>query len=221
MVKGFDPNRQHLRGQVAHLAAKLMAEDGIVDFAFAKRKAARQLGVTDTGCLPGNAEIDLALRQYQAIYQETEQHQRVMALRQHALAVMKRLERYDPRLFGSVLGGTAGRYAAIDVALFADSDKEVELFLLAQQIVYERGEKRLRFGEMIRMAPTFILDDGPAPVEAIVLMREDLRTPPRSAVDGKVLAWARPQQVERLLAGEMANSPEGKKIIHNIDSAVE
>jgi hypothetical protein len=200
MAKGFDPNRQHLREQVAHTAAKLMAEDGIVDFAFAKRKAARQLGVTDSGCLPGNAEIDLALRQYQAIYQENEQPQRVMALRQHALDMMKRLERFDPHLFGPVLDGTAGRYAEIDLALFADSDKEVELFLLAQQMVYERGEKRLRFGESVRMVPTFILDDGPAPVETTVLMLEDLRSPPRSAVDGKALVWARRQQLELLLA---------------------
>ena len=35
-----------LRREIAALAARMMAEDGISDFGFAKRKAARQLGGT-------------------------------------------------------------------------------------------------------------------------------------------------------------------------------
>ena len=49
-------SRSHLREPITQLAARLMAEDGIDDFAFAKRKAARQLGAADTPHLPHNRE---------------------------------------------------------------------------------------------------------------------------------------------------------------------
>ena len=47
-------SRSHLRERITQLAARLMAEDGIDGFAFAKRKAARQLGAADTPHLPHN-----------------------------------------------------------------------------------------------------------------------------------------------------------------------
>ena len=63
-----DTVRNDMRSRIAHLAARLMAEDGIEDYALAKRKAARQAGVPDTRELPANEEIDAALRAYQQIY---------------------------------------------------------------------------------------------------------------------------------------------------------
>ena len=51
-----------LRREIAALAARMMAEDGISDFGFAKRKAARQLGVTERDALPNNDEIEAELR---------------------------------------------------------------------------------------------------------------------------------------------------------------
>src|SRR5512145_2523722 len=51
------------RARIAAAAARLMAEDGIDDFALAKRKAARQLGVTEAQALPGNDEIEAELRE--------------------------------------------------------------------------------------------------------------------------------------------------------------
>lgn len=203
MAKAFDPKRQHGRERIAHLAAKLMAEDGIEDFAMAKRKAARQLGIVDASCLPGNAEIESALRQYHAIYQEDEQRERIAALRRQALAEMRRLERFDPHLIGPVLAGTAVRHAAVELILFADSDKEVELFLLGQGIAYKRGERRFRFVDTYRPVPLFILGGDPALVEVAVLAPEFLRLPPRSAVDGRAMAWARPHQVECLVTGSI------------------
>ena len=51
-----------LRRRIAHEAARMLAEDGGMDYGFAKRKAARQLGVPDTRQLPDNREIEEALR---------------------------------------------------------------------------------------------------------------------------------------------------------------
>ena len=64
-------NRQmeSMRARIAAAAARLMAEDGIDDFALAKRKAARSLGAAETEALPGNDEIEAELRAYLALYQ--------------------------------------------------------------------------------------------------------------------------------------------------------
>ena len=51
----------HLRLRIAQLAAQLMIESGIRDYAFAKRKAAKQLGVSAARGLPSNEEVDAAL----------------------------------------------------------------------------------------------------------------------------------------------------------------
>ena len=139
----FDPKRRHDREMIAYLAAKLMAENAVESFSMAKNKAARQLGVNKTHCLPSNAEVELALRQYHSIYQQKEQRYRITVLRRQAVSVMKQLETFEPRLTGPVLSGTATRHAGIALMLVADSDKDVELFLLAHKMAYSRMEKRL------------------------------------------------------------------------------
>ena len=41
-----------------------MAEHGVRDFLFAKRKAAERFGVVDSSVLPRNTEIEEALQEY-------------------------------------------------------------------------------------------------------------------------------------------------------------
>src|SRR5512147_2769257 len=122
-----DTGRNDRRSRIAHLAARLMAEDGIEDYATAKRKAARQAGMPDTRELPTNDEIDDALRIYQAIYHKDEHRDRLRALRGKALRAMRALARFNPYLTGSVLSGNAGKYADIHLQLFTDDEKAVEL----------------------------------------------------------------------------------------------
>ena len=73
--------QQNMRIRIAAVAARIMAEDGIEDFAMAKRKAARQLGADDTQSLPNNDEIEAELRMYQSLYQGEEQRERLRHLR--------------------------------------------------------------------------------------------------------------------------------------------
>src|SRR5919109_2555156 len=90
-------NRQTaMRARIAAAAARLMAEDGIDDFALAKRKAARQLGAADTHALPRNEEIEAELRSYRALYQADEHPQVIEELRRIALDAMRALERFNP-----------------------------------------------------------------------------------------------------------------------------
>ena len=59
---------KHIRFQVAHKAAQMMAEEGISDYAFAKRKAAKFFGLDDGDALPSNDEINDAIKEHQAIF---------------------------------------------------------------------------------------------------------------------------------------------------------
>jgi len=96
MAKDSNFKQHAMRARIAAAAARLMAEDGLEDFALAKRKAARQLGAEDTQSLPKNEEIEAELRAYQSLYQNEEQRERIQYLRQRALEVMHLLERFAP-----------------------------------------------------------------------------------------------------------------------------
>lgn len=211
MSKGFGENpilphrerektaNHRMRELIAHRAARLIAEDGLQDYASAKLKAARQLGAPDTHNLPNNNEVEQALRDYQSLYQRDEHAAWLRLLRQQALAAMRLLERFNPYLTGSVLNGTATRYSDINLRLFASSAKEVELFLLRRQLPYKSGEKRMHFGGEKRVFPAFTLPGDPAEIKITVFATDDLRQIPRSSADKKPLEHGRAEQVESLL----------------------
>jgi hypothetical protein len=139
--------QQQMRARIAAGAARIMAEDGVDDFALAKRKAARQLGAEDTHALPNNDEIESELRAYQSLYQGEEQRSRIRYLRRRALEAMRSLAAFRPYLVGPVLKGTAGRYSDIDLQLFTDDSKAVEFFLLARNLHYDVSEQRRFAGD--------------------------------------------------------------------------
>lgn len=132
----------NLRREIAALAARMMAEDGISDFGFAKRKAARQLGASESEALPNNAEIEAELRAWQALYQDEEQAERLLEMRRAAISVMRLLEDFRPYLTGGALDGTAGRYSELEIELYPESAKEVEIFFLNRDFPYEHREPR-------------------------------------------------------------------------------
>lgn len=192
--------RDDARSMIAVQAARLMAEDGIEDYGMAKRKAARQLGMTDSRHLPNNAEIEAALREYRDIYQAGDQQERTQALRERALRRMHDLEAFNPHLTGSVLSGIAGPYATIHLQLYTDNPKAVELFLIDRGIAYRTGQARLYAGHEPRIAPVFTIDDDGTGIELTVLDTLDLRAPLRTTPEGRIIERAKPRAVEALLA---------------------
>src|SRR5262245_64365475 len=96
---GRRASRQNgMRASIAAAAARIMAEEGVDDFALAKRKAAKRLGASATESLPGNDEIEAELREYLALYQADEHPERIVELRRAALQAMRMLERFHPYL---------------------------------------------------------------------------------------------------------------------------
>ncbi len=157
MTKEYLHKRDLMREQLAHLAAKLMAEDGITDHTFAKRKAARQLGASDTQHLPSNHEVDEALHSYRALYQRDSHPGILRQLREEALSTMRLLAEFHPYLTGSVLSGTAGEQSDINLMLYSDDEKAVLLFLLKHKIDFEDGEWRVQLNGHEEAVPSYTL----------------------------------------------------------------
>lgn len=118
------------RESIAQLAAQLIAEHGIGDWSAAKRKAARQLGLPERGPLPGDDEIEDALRDYHALFGGEEHEAMLRAQREEALVWMKRLAGFRPLLVGGVAEGWATEHSDIRLELAADDAKAVELALI-------------------------------------------------------------------------------------------
>jgi len=189
-----------MRTRIAAAAARLMAEDGIDNFALAKRKAARQLGAADTESLPTNDEVESALRDYRALYQAEEHPERIAELRRVALDTMRALERFSPYLTGPVLKGIAGPYAEIDLQLYPDSTKDVELFLLERNIPFDTAETRRFSGDRAHAVSVFKLDWLGVPLRLSVFDPRDERIALKSSQAGRVMDRAGIAEVGQMLA---------------------
>jgi hypothetical protein len=190
------------RARIAAAAARLMAEDGIDDFALAKRKAAKQLGAVDSQALPGNDEIEAELRAYLALYQADEHPQRVAELREIALDAMRTLERFSPYLTGPVLKGIAGPYAEIELQLFPDSVKEVEIFLLDRNMSYATHEGKRYAGDRAHAVSVLTLAWREVPLRLSIFDPRDERVALKTSQAGKVMDRAGIAEVGALLRDE-------------------
>lgn len=182
------------RASICDTAARLIAEEGISDYSQAKRKALRQLGLPESTPLPSNAEVEAALREWQAVFQDKEQIERVAHLRRKAAELMEILQEFRPYLTGSVLDGTAGRYAEIDLQLFADSAKEVEIFLLNRGVPYSHATPRNDRAEAV-----LVVESEDAVANLVVYPTLDERISPKGR-DGRPRERARLTAVKALLA---------------------
>lgn len=190
------PTSDPQRSRIATTAARLMAEDGISNAFTAKRKAVLSLGLPENVALPDDAEVETELRLYQRLYQDEEQTERIAYLRQKAVDFMAIVQAFNPYLTGSVLDGTAGRYAEIDIQLFTDSAKDVEIFLLNQKIDYQHSTPRSERAEAV-----LTVHDDDTDINLVVYPANDERVTFKTR-DGRPRAHARIAAVRKLLDGD-------------------
>jgi hypothetical protein len=207
MGREIGSKQQQMRTRIAAAAARLMAEDGIEDYAAAKRKAARSLGATDTHALPGNDEIEAALRSYQALYQPDEQRDRIEAMRSIALEVMEMLAPFRPYLSGSVLKGTAGRFADIDLQIFPESTKEVELYLLNHGIEYKAENQRHYCGDEPRDVSVVRFEWDETPIALAIYAAHDERRNLKTSASGRTIERAGIAAVRALVSAAESDAP--------------
>lgn len=188
------------RSRIATTAARLLAENGLQDYSLAKRKALQELNLPASTPLPENAEVEAELRTYQRVFQADEHTDRLYDLRRKAVEIMSIIGDFRPYLAGPVLDGTAGRYAEIDIQLFPDSAKDVEIFLLNRGIDFEHDTPRSERAEAVltvyRDETAIHLVIYPYHAERIVAKTRDGRPRPRARLD----------EVRRLLDTATASS---------------
>ncbi len=143
--------------------------------------------------------MEAELRAYHALYQAEEHPGRIVELRRVALDAMRSLERFNPYLTGPVLKGIAGRYAEIDLQLFPDNAKEVELFLLDRSIPYSASEVRRYSGDRVRSVSVLSLTWQGASLKLSVFDPRDERLTLKTSQSGRVMDRAGISEVGALL----------------------
>lgn len=188
MNDAFDDSAQ-LRLEIAAAAARLVAQDG-ADYGSAKRKAARQILGEQQGrpnLLPDDELIEQQLRQYNALFLADSQPARLFQLRTLALQVMEALEQFQPLLSGAVLNGTAGPHDEIYLQLFAESAKDIHIFLLNKNVLLDMSEsphfKGARY-DAVETASFLWKNEG---VHAAMYEIDDRRGALKVRADGKLL----------------------------------
>lgn len=168
-----------LRAEIAALAARMIAEDG-ADYGSAKRRAAKQLLGNQKirgDVLPDNSQIELEVREYNALFFGDSQPQRLLALREIAVDVMQKLEKFNPYLVGAVFNGTANRHSDVHLHLYTDNSKEVAIFLLNMDIQYEVSETTNKRNETLETLSFMYQNEG---VHLLIHSHDDLRASPRA-----------------------------------------
>lgn len=116
-----------LRNQIliAQLSARLIVEEGINNYAQAKRKASERLGLDWRKYLPDDESVTAALLEYHRIFRFQQQPEFIQNLRKIALELMEFLAEFAPRLTGPALEGTAGEHNPIILQLFPETPEDV------------------------------------------------------------------------------------------------
>ena len=128
--------------EIAAAAARLVVDEGM-EYAGAKRKAARSLGRAAGRSveLPSNEQVEDEVREHLALFNADTQPAELLALRRLALVWMVRLAEFRPHLAGAVWRGTATRLSAIHLDLYCDDAKSAEIALINQRVDYDVGSR--------------------------------------------------------------------------------
>ena len=199
------------RHRLAHEAARLMAEGGFRDYHQAKLKAAERLGIHDDASLPRNREIEEALREYQRLFLGDNHAAALRARREAALRALEFFHRFDARLVGSVLDGTADARSPVMIQLYSDDPDAVHRFVDEAGIPAQARSRRLRLDrDREGDFPVWMFSAEELAFELIVLPAVALRQAPLSSIDEKPMRRASAAQLRQILVEEDIAGHEGR-----------
>lgn len=114
---------QKLRQAIALEAARLMYERAESEYFTAKRKAAKRLcrGHVKPSDLPSNSEIRDQIQLFARLHEGDKRTAHLKEMRLAALAMMRLLRPFKPRLIGSVMTGHVRKGSDIDIHVFSNS----------------------------------------------------------------------------------------------------
>lgn len=175
----------HARRAIAAQAAKIIAEDGMADYGAAKRKAARQLGFRESDGLPDNDEVEQALRTYQTLFQNDEQRDRLIDMRKVALGLMREFAAHQPCLAGATWSGTATRGSPIEIDLFTEDQKSLEMLMINRGSPFSTTDRPHFSRTLQSRVPVFRFTEEGYDVRLSVFNRTDERQALKPDAAGK------------------------------------
>jgi len=193
-----------MRKSLAREAAAIMYHEGIKQYFDAKRIANKRLssrggvkaGQNRLKDLPSNGEISAELAKLVDLL-EDDKDQRLLALREVAVCVMRELQEFSPRLIGSVSTGRIRRDSDIDLHVFTDQIEDLEATLQHLQWHFEKERVTIKKGsQFVEYTHIYMYVDFP--IELSVCPRSELRVVSRSSTDGKPIKRLKLVDVERL-----------------------
>ena len=179
------PNRH---ADLCATAARLVVEEGL-EFGAAKQRAARLLGLGPRGAMPGNDDLERAVRDYIALFCADTQPGELRALRVLACSWMRRLGAFRPHLSGAVWQGTATRLSDVHIDLFCDDTKSAELLLIDQRADYEQRSRRGMRGDMVDTLSVHSMCEGLGEMVGVHLLvydHDQLRGALRADAHGRI-----------------------------------
>jgi len=161
---------------VANLAAQMIMEEGIKDYFFAKKKAAKSLGLNENTNLPTNSQIDKAIDDFNKIFNPNIDIEFLQQFKTQALEIMIIFKNFKPHLMNQLSEGIIPKFPEIKINLFADNLKDVEYVLLNSELSYDFKEVKMnnKVGKnLIKSIPTIYLDNLSIPAEIKVYFEND------------------------------------------------
>ena len=177
-------NNNHSRSIVA-VASRLLADNGTLDYSWARRKAAENLGINASERqLPGLAEIEAAVVEHQQIFGP--QTLLVTDRLKAAAELLQRFGKFSPRLVGPLTRGVTASNAVMTIHCFAEAAKLVLFDIMDAGSPAESGDVAVVTSNRKREErPAFSFFHGDHEVLVIVLGLDEYRHPPLDPVTEK------------------------------------
>ena len=208
-TRSTEPRIRQIRQEVAAVAARIIATEGQHNYHAAKKKAAERIGLSDRLTLPSNLEVKEALLLYQDLYGGSAHTENLALLRQAAVRAMQWLDKFSPRLVGSVLDGTASEHSRVALHVFSESTESVILHFLENGTPFSEEQRQIRWYDgKHRMVPLIIFEFDEAAVELTLFEPVHLRQAPPSPITGKPQRRAGLPEAQYLLS-ETRNPVQG------------
>ena len=127
-----------LTEEIAATAARMVVDEGL-EYASAKRRAARELGRRSNrrAELPSNEEVEDEVRTHIALFCAETQVAELRAMREAALIWMERLADFRPHLSGAVWRWTATKLSAVLIDLYCDDPKAAQIALINADVDFD------------------------------------------------------------------------------------
>ena len=196
-------NRSKLRRQIAWEAARLMYSRQESEYYTAKLKAGRQVcqGWVKPGDLPSNVEIRDQIEMLARLFEGSARTDNLLAMRLAALAMMRRLAPFRPRLIGSVLTGHIRQGSDIDLHVFSDTAEAVTHILDHEGLNYTVERKQVRKHGEERVFTHVHLVDNFA-FELTIYSADQASYVFKSSITGKPIERASIAELEQFLERE-------------------